>query len=106
VKPETPEQRRAHEKACLEEVKRQAYNSPTLTRDRTIIHDVRLEGTFPNTRLLVDVQQSPPRGTRRDVFGWKLWDEGNGDFGDPAPDGLPTPPSLVARDVMVFLYEF
>jgi hypothetical protein len=37
---------------------------------------------------------------------WKLWDEANGDFGDPPPDGEPAGPAMVAREIMIFLWEF
>jgi hypothetical protein len=102
VKPETPEERGEHERACLDEVRRQAYESSTLARDGTTIHAVRLAGSYPGTRIEVDVQ----RLSRRDVLEWKLWDEGDGDFGEPAPGGMPAPPAIVAREIMIVLYEF
>jgi hypothetical protein len=100
--PDTPEARRTHEVACLEEVRKQAFESSTLRKDSTVVHDVRLEGAYPDTRIVVDVQ----RFSRRGVFDWKLWDEGNGDFDDPPPDGSPAHPTYVAREIMTFLWEF
>src|SRR4051794_26362471 len=72
VKPESPEERQAVEVASLEEVKRQAYANETLKRDLTIIHDIRLEDSYPDTRIVVDVQ----RFARRATLDWRLWPEG------------------------------
>ena len=102
MRPETPEDRRAHETACLEEVERQAYADETLKRDKTIIHRVWLDGEYPDTRICVDIE----RFSRRRVLEWRLWDEGNGDFGDPPPDGSPAPPKIIAMEVMIELMEF
>jgi hypothetical protein len=102
VKAETPEEREAVEVACFEEVKRQVSGDPILKRDMTIVHDIRLEGSYPDTCIAADVQ----RFARRATLSWKLWPEGNGDFGGPPLGGGHVGPAMVARDIIVDLYEF
>jgi hypothetical protein len=101
VKPETPQEKRAHELACLREIERQIDEAPSVKAEGSIIHDLRLEGAFSETCIVLEAE----RFSKRQLTRWKLWDEANGDFGtDPA--GEAPDPAWVAREVMVFLHEF
>ncbi len=102
MKPKTSAERHDYELACLEEVRRQISESQLLQRDGTVIHRADLEEAYPTTRLVVDAEG---RGRRKSLV-WQLWHEGNGDFNAPSAEGELPPPSIVARDVMVQLYEF
>jgi hypothetical protein len=94
-------EREGYERDCAREFERQLKDAPALVRDGTVVHIIRLTGTYPDTRLILDITSRGGRGLHE----WQLWPGGNGDFGAPSASGELPPPSIVARDVMVYLLE-
>ena len=94
-----------HEQRVLELVKEWIAGDSTLgdmggTRVPTIFHDIRLEGSFPDTKLVIDMA----RGNEyRDTREWNLWGDS---FGGLPDDMTAAPPEEVLVQVSVIVYEF
>ncbi len=92
-------QRQDYEQVCLRLVRKEALGNETFRRDGTEIHEIRLEGQPPETKLVVDLE----RLGQRDELEWRLW--GN-DFGMVPAGASPPSPEHVAQLVLVQLYEY
>lgn len=89
----------AYEAACLEAVKRALRDSPTTRRGLPIvIHDLRLEGEYPNTEIVVDVA----RAGCREPLRWRLHGD---EFGETA-SGYQDWPQSVADQIFIQVLEF
>jgi hypothetical protein len=92
----------AYEQACLEAVRRglgDVESDPGYRFVPKRIHDIRLQGSYPDTELVVDVS----RGSERAQLTWEL----HGDaFGTPQAPGYQEPPEGVAQQVYIQVLEF
>lgn len=90
-----------YEQACLREVMRGlsglAPEGPDVAPYN--IHEVRLEGEYPDTRLVVRLSRLGPPATLE----WGLWSD---DFGEVPDESNRASPAQVADDVMIQVYEF
>jgi len=84
----------SHEQACLEEAKL------TATTFDPLIHDVRLEGKYPLTELVIDVAMA--EGYEPTRMDWPLW--GSVDFGYVGKLGTASP-GEVGMDIDIQLHE-
>jgi hypothetical protein len=92
----------AYERACLEAVQRAVRGEEEMSRNEPwprIIHDVRLQGEYPETEIVVDVE----RVDRRAALVWRLHGD---DFGTPAAPGYQDWPLSVADQVLIQVLEF
>jgi len=92
----------AYERACLEAVQRAVRFEEDRSKNEPwprIIHDVRLQGVYPETELVVDLE----RVDRRAVLVWRLHGD---EFGTPAAPGYQDWPLSVADQVLIQVLEF
>jgi hypothetical protein len=92
-----------YEQACIREVMKDLAG--LVLRDPgeflpVNVHGVRLEGSFPDTKLILTLSRRGPP----DEFVWRLWGD---DFGEVLPDeSNRAGPTAVACEVMIEVYEF
>lgn len=96
MNPYTPQDPQAHERQCLEQAKLAVSDF----RKPELIHDVRLEGSYPDTRLIVEV--SNLRDPTHVELEWQLW--GGLDFGDVGALGTESP-EMVGDYVLIAVNE-
>jgi hypothetical protein len=92
----------SYEQACLREVLKELADVPVDDPQEgvpTNIHEVRLEGSYPDTKLTIVLS----RVGAPTPLEWGLWGD---DFGEVPEDGPRASPGVVANDVMVQVYEF
>jgi hypothetical protein len=91
----------AYERACLEAVQQAVRGVETMYRKQAwpiVIHAVRLQGEYPDTQIVVDLE----RVRHREVFAWRLHSD---DFGTTAP-GYQDWPESVADQILIQVLEF
>lgn len=70
--PSSPEDQRAYEQGCLDEVKRQLGGLLAQPGERRELLDVRLEGHFPKTRIAIQIRD--PRRSKEMALSYALWE--------------------------------